>query len=223
MKTHFIVYGSGKFENARDILAGQARSLFDHVHVFSQNDISNEFLEANKHIFKHAKGGGYWIWKPYFVLKVLKLSSPGDILMYADAGCRFVSGDLSRYVDLVEKHGFVGFQLPHLERMFSKGDIFSFFQESIDTDRCQVCATTFLLKNEPIQKRFVSDWLSISQNEQLVTDAPSISPNHWQFRDNRHDQSIFSFLVHKYKFFTLEDETWPRESAQVIFAARLLK
>ena len=33
------------------------------------------------------RGGGYWIWKPYIISKMLEQINENDILVYIDAGC----------------------------------------------------------------------------------------------------------------------------------------
>ncbi len=56
---------------------------------------------------------------------------------------------------------------------------------------------------------------------QLITDAPSITPNHPDFpRRTAHDQSIYSLLLYKHGLeLILEDRTSPRENPN-IHAAR---
>ena len=58
----------------------------DKYYEYSPNDIDNEFKEKNKNILIRKRGNGYWLWKPYFMLKTLKEKlNDGDYLIYTDA------------------------------------------------------------------------------------------------------------------------------------------
>ena len=45
----------------------------------------SEFILANK------RGYGYWLWKPYLIMKTLEQMNDNDILVYADCGCEIES------------------------------------------------------------------------------------------------------------------------------------
>jgi hypothetical protein len=79
----------------------------------------------------------------------------------------------------------------------------------------KIRSTIWLFQKNLLNDRFISDWLRFSENAQLITDAPSIAPNHASFVENRHDQSIFGLLVIKYNLgVVLKDQTWPRENSR---------
>ena len=106
---------------------------------------------------------------------------------------------------------------------WTKGDIFEAVGLDMDTfgfER-QLVGGIWLIQKRPKMERFVSDWLHLSENYQLVYNAPSITPNHPDFQENRHDQAIYSLLVYKYGIqIVLEDRTFPRELSPIVHAAR---
>lgn len=79
----------------------------------------------------------------------------------------------------------------------------------------------WLIQKRPRYYRFALDWFKYCAELQLVSDLPSIAPNHPEFSENRHDQSVFSLLIYKYGLsLILEDRTYPREISPIIYAAR---
>ena len=80
-------------------------------------------------------------------------------------------------------------------------------------DERQHVGGIFLIAKTPRNERFVDDWLRLCEDAQLVTDRPSISPNHAEFDENRHDQAIYSLLILKHA---------SRRSRSAAFLARYL-
>ena len=86
-----------KYIKSRERIKKEAESLnlFDNCIVETDKTILNdtefkETLENDyfKKVFESVKGGGYWIWKPYIIHKHLSKLNDGDILIYADSGCK---------------------------------------------------------------------------------------------------------------------------------------
>ena len=44
----------------------------DEYYEYGPNDIDKNFREKNKDILSRKRGNGYWLWKPYIILKTLK-------------------------------------------------------------------------------------------------------------------------------------------------------
>ena len=44
----------------------------DKYYSYKPEDIDINFKKKNKDILSRERGNGYWIWKPYFILKTLK-------------------------------------------------------------------------------------------------------------------------------------------------------
>lgn len=84
---HGISYVSGPFLSAKPRLEATMPIYFDKFKVYTFEDLDHNFIEDHDHIFKHKRGGGYWIWKFHIVQKHLNLIDDDDILVYLDGGC----------------------------------------------------------------------------------------------------------------------------------------
>lgn len=174
---------------------------FDKVIEYSGDDLDSDFREKYKEHFIHSRGAGYWIWKPYIILKTLLTLEPEDILMYCDSGASFISS-IDPYMDI-----FIGsimlFQMDiHLERHWTKSDIFEKLDclNDIDVTDSRQCLSGFIFcKKDENAITILKKWFELCEDFHLVSDEPSILPNFPGFRENRHDQSLLSCLAHKYK------------------------
>jgi hypothetical protein len=78
----------------------------------------------------------------------------------------------------------------------------------------QIISGIFLLKNTQEVREIVEKWLTVCLEDQghFLNDDSSNIPNDETFRENRHDQSIFSLLIKRfsevYDFTFHEDETY---------------
>ena len=184
----------------------------DLVLEYSPIDIDKEFIEKNIHILKHHRGGGYWLWKPYIILKTLNSFKEGDYIFYADSGSYYVN-KIQHLIEELEKYtqDIMPFQIPFLEKAYTKRD--AFILMDCDEDKyahsLQFQATFILIKNTAFSRAFFEEFLFYAQDERIITDIPNTlgKENHPEFIENRHDQTIFSLLCKKrnLKFFRSPD------------------
>jgi hypothetical protein len=192
--------------------------VYDQVLGFDESDLGEDIKMKLSSVFvPGVRGFGYWSWKPYFVLRALKESEPGDIVHWADAGCwlrREGRSRLLEYFRIVDQapSGLLGFQafrvagedlctekfsLP--EKQWSKGDLLDYLNvrnNSNILNSNQIEATTFFVKNDPVAVAVIEQWMSVFfRSLALVDDTPSKSPNEPGFIEHRHDQSVFSILM----------------------------
>ena len=78
-----------------------------------------DFYNKYKQILDLPRGGGYWIWKPYFIKTYLDKLNDNDILVYIDSGCTINKNnkkEFDRYIEIVKNHttGILGFQYTNL-------------------------------------------------------------------------------------------------------------
>ena len=67
-------------------------------------------------------------------------------------------------------------------------------------DSYQAWAGFFLTRKCFISTIFVGEWLTYSQDNRIITDSKSIlGKEYTDFIDNRHDQSVLSILLKKWK------------------------
>jgi len=189
------------YEKAKERLKKSALANdITEVRQYSLDDIDNEFKEKHKDILSLPRGAGYWLWKPYLILKTLNDMSDNDILIYCDTAMEFISS-IQPYVSAL-KESFMLFTYPDCfwvgENEYTKGDVFKALgcitdEKVIHT--AQLDASHSIWKKNENSLNFVKLWLELCCDKQLLTDEPSIEPNLGGFKDHRHDQSILSCLA----------------------------
>ncbi|MFV0418662.1 MAG: hypothetical protein ACK5KT_08040 [Dysgonomonas sp.] len=204
-----INYADSKFEKQRryNTKTAYSKGKVDKVIEYSPNDIDESFKEMNNHILSYPRGAGLWLWKPYFILKTLSKLEYGDYLFYCDSGAYYVN-DVRFLIQALKrsKQSIMGFEIPTLERQFTKKESFTLMDYS-KYDNNQLLGGYVLLKKEDFSIRFVEEWLKYATNEKII------SPNYFipeieefeDFRSHREDQSIFSILYHKHNLAPFRD------------------
>ncbi len=210
MRTKFITYATPNFLKNATTLANSASIVgFDEVRVFTVKDIENtEFYRRNFNTLSQSRGAGYWLWKPYLILKELEKAKDNELIFYSDAG-RSNYYQFSRFpknlVDLAIKsnQGYVlGPSQTHLGtvRNWVKRDCLKLMEA--DTEKYHskgLLLTWSLWRRTPQALNFIEKWLNYCEDERCLTDMPNVcgSPNYIEFRDHRHDMSILTLLAYK--------------------------
>lgn len=188
----------------------QRMGVFNKIYVWNEYDLDDEFCKKWKHVLlPDVRGFGYWIWKPWAILKVLEAMPDGGILLYCDAGNhlnRRAKKQLLKYYAELEANdlGLTAFPIslikPRrcLESRWTKGDVFEYFScrhmKSI-VHTPQVEANTILIRKSEKTLKFIKEWYkAYEDNFSLVDDSVSSSPNMPDFERGLHDQSVFSVL-----------------------------
>jgi hypothetical protein len=210
MQKIFITFGAGsdEYDAARNRLVFQATNchVFDKVIGYSIEDLKKDTVFWNQHsefIQNNPRGIGYWIWKPYLILKTLESMDYGDVLIYADCGCEidvrkrnnilFMTENISLKEHIIASFG-------DIEKRWVKRDILQFLNVDSTTylDTQQRQASSICITKTLPTFNLVKEWYNTCCNYHLIDDSPSILPNYDCFIENRHDQCIFSLLTKKY-------------------------
>ncbi len=219
MKRILVNFASSNFRLSQRISSASGRYIggFDLVRSFSEHDIDGAFFRENRSILKEKRGAGYWLWKPYFLMKVIREASPGDLVFYADSGSIFlrpVQPIISHFLSSGDPVG--AFELPLIECQWTKPGVFS--RLSFEADRFamtnQLMAGFILVRVGLEAESFISKWLELCiRPEYLVDDQDcaeglidSVSPG-IRFIAHRHDQSLFSLLYKSFGYTPLQDAT----------------
>lgn len=155
--------------------------------------------EQNKVLFDAPRGAGYWAWKP-FIIRYEMMKVPTDCyLIYSDAGLEFID-PVQTVIDRMDQ------------------DIFLFGNEHEHTHWCKRDIIYEIMRNEPpvmfwkqaqasviffrvndYTRKFVKEWLDwcLFEGGRLIDDSPSRTPNHPEFKENRHDQAILTTLAYR--------------------------
>jgi hypothetical protein len=200
-----INYASKNFRKQQrfNSASGLKEGLFDKVISYSPRDIEQEFLKKNKKILNQERGSGYWLWKPYFIKKILDSLSYGDFLFYCDSGSYFIR-PINPLIDIMIKDGLelMVFGLTDKEKIWTKRDAFVL----MNCDSTKYSETNQRLSGFSLSKKssfainFINEFLYFAQDERIITDIENQCgyPNYPGFTEHRHDQSIFSLLTKKY-------------------------
>ena len=178
---------------------------FDIAKAHDMCSVKAAFRKAHRHILFRRKGAGYWLWKPYLLLKTLiEQMSFGDVIMYEDAGS-YLQKDAGPVLKLANEspQGIVVFSLQFLEKYYTKGDTFLVMQmdyPEMDRISFQTLASFVVLRKDCNTLQFVMEWLAYSSDARCVTDDPNIlhRKDSDGFIGHRHDQSVLSLLSKKW-------------------------
>jgi hypothetical protein len=200
-----VTYGDENFSESRDRLAASARKYgIPAIFVYSRKElVDSDFYRENRKILDQPKGGGYWLWKPYFILKTLEMLNDGDVLIYSDSGSEIIAS-MDEFIEISTRNTDVavfstrGFQ----NKYWTKRDVFAFL--GIDSEEYwnmeQIWAMYIVIRKSDVSMEFVKEWLRVSSSEDLITDAPTMlgKPEFPELIMHKHDQSILSVLSAKY-------------------------
>lgn len=176
----------------------------NYVKTFTINDIDIAFREQYKNILSQKRGHGYWLWKPYIILKELQELDMEDYLVYADSGTFYMRNikEAISYMAYNHLYVYIG-GLPDPEYMYTKRDGFCLLgldsPEYVKTPQFE--ASFLIIKKCEHSISFISKWLSLCTKPELLTDMPNIcgKENYQGFIDHRHDQSLLSLLAKQEK------------------------
>jgi hypothetical protein len=177
----FVTFGTAPFAAALRRIEREARATgaFAAVHAFTDADIAPEYARAHADVLQQPRGAGLWLWKPYFVARVLAGLAEGELLLYADAGCELRASP-APYLELARRHGFLGFRLEaeHTLQRWTKGDVFAAvgLELGLFGIEPQVIATVFAMRKSARTTALVAHWLRLCEDLQLIGDGESRTP-----------------------------------------------
>lgn len=174
----------------------------DRVRCFTPADLDADFCKRNADILRQPRGRGFWLWKPYIILKALGELDEGDFLIYADAGTFCVNRmrHMTVQLDRDKRDIFLSSGLlPNA--CFTKRDAYVRMDcdEPAAYKAHTVAAGYLLLRNTAYARAFIGRWLLYAEDPRILTDAPSVCglPELPEFIENRHDQTALSLLAYK--------------------------
>ena len=201
----FRTYANSIFSKAKERIIKEANGTgwFTSVEGLGPEDLPPMFTEVYKDILSLDRGGGYWIWKMAVIEMAMDSMDEGDVLVYVDAGCKINKEGamlFQEYLQVLQEspYDMIGFQIGHTEQKWTTEAIFQAFNVSKDDPirtTHQIMATSLFLR----KGNHLRQWLArvnqvLMHDPFLITDkyngqGKSAYPG---FKDNRHDQSIFS-------------------------------
>lgn len=219
-KIYFITYGTKNFRIAKSHLISVAKEsgLFEKVIGFNQNSLSNEFINKYKNILTSPRGAGYWIWKHEIINSVLENINEGDLVVYSDSGSSFnyfAKNRFNEYIDMLNESNYGNFRIEcesiHKENDWTTAELFNYFDINFDSDIAkdtQLEATHMIFKKNEHTENYINEYKKLLNfDPYLITDKYNLDGQIDSFKENRHDQSIFSLLSKIYGGVTIKNET----------------
>jgi hypothetical protein len=240
MVNHFVSFGAGRraYGSALKRLRKEIIQLDPEARVWLFDDscvgdsvegLGQPFLDFAR---DHPRGFGYWVWKPWVVLEVMKNAQEGDIVFYLDVGCTVHTSEKSRlrygwYQDCIRKNGSLFFQEKFLEYSWTKKEVAEHFhlsEQHLATGQIISGIHGYLVN--ATSHRFIQEWLNACtlDSGRLVVDVESSVNEDKRFVEHRHDQSVLSCLVKSKGLSAVPDESfyyphWNRDGDDVPFWA----
>lgn len=216
-----INFATANFRDAQQFNTKTALKIggFDRVLNTDPDLIDEQFKGQHESILGQPKGAGYWLWKPYFILKALNQLQDGDVAMYADAASHFIhSANPLLELPVTYKQDIIPFELDLPESAWTKRDAFVYmnadamgFQETR-----QFLASFIVIRKSAFSMQFMTEYLEYCCNPKILTDLENHCGlrNYPGFTAHRHDQSVFSLLCKKYKLQGFRDPSqWGNSQA----------
>ena len=229
MKKIFIAYADAALAYSLKRIGRQARRLkvFDEVILYTPADLSEE-LKSHP-LMQYSRGGGYWIWKPWLIQKTLREHTPGDIVVYVDAGSTLrKSPEWDRLFKLMEQCDTLCFQYAETVPEFARWGnastkikywtkksalayLDNYFQDNGYRENCKIMGGLLFMKNP--ENSLLRQWLEISLNHpELVVDP---SPEEMKEQDpgfayHKHEQSFITALAYYDKTVCTIPETYEK-------------
>ena len=171
--------------------------------AYTPEDISEE-VRGHDDVFTPAsRGFGYWAWKGIVIDRVLRdHAENGDVVVYIDAGILMVS-TITPYIKAMQHHDAFLFRVGeavskgYTQRRFTKLDTFDAMGTTLDRDgdHYQLMGGLQMYRKNLATQAFVSMLREALLNPACVDDIHR-QPNHVDFIDHRHDQSVLTMLFH---------------------------
>lgn len=193
-----INYSDSRFERNRrwNTMTAKLFGGVDKVVEYSPSDIDLEFYEKNSKVLNQSRGGGYWLWKPYFIAKTLSDLSDGDYLFYSDSGSIYINC-IDHLIETVETNGddIMLYESPLIERQWSNSYLIKNMglESSHQLNENQIIGGFILLKKTSRSIEFIRNYLELCQKDGLLTDEMTLENE--EAIEHRHDQSILSLLA----------------------------
>lgn len=204
-KTYLVNYSTLNYRKKQRLnsVTGKFIGRIHEVFSFEDVDIEKTYFDNHCQILNNKKGAGLWLWKPYFISKALSNIEYGDVLVHCDAAAIFIKNINTLVKSLKDSNqDIMFFDLPLLEKEWTKPSLISFFGNKDFGVTNQISASFFVMIKTKKTEKFIEEWLNLCENPNLLDwfeEDKSIFKNH------RYDQSILSLLAKKHKFVPFRD------------------
>jgi hypothetical protein len=207
---YLISYASGHevfFMNQNALSYSALNKGIDHIFQFRKSHIDPSFYKKNKAILDVKPGAGYWLWKPYFIAKMLHEIPENSILIFADSSV-VVYKPITKILELLKDHDIILLQDGCPRKGFgtisqkTKRELLQLLNMDTQEIRQQPgnWACLYIFKNTPQSRKFVGRWLDICQDPKALNPTlldPAIQ--YPEFITHAPEQSIAGLIAQQMK------------------------
>jgi hypothetical protein len=200
MKNFLISFGSKGYEGTLNTLKQSAINYFDEVIIYNENDIT-ELREKLPEHFNAGRGFGYWVWKPYLLLKTMKEKMvDNDTIFYIDSTTNFITSP-EKILEITQNDDIVLFSSCYVNNGWTRYDTFYLMdclgEKYVNGEHSHGAFMVFKKTKKSLS--FLEEFLNNCSNYQIISDASNkYGVNFKEFKDHRHDQSILSLMAIKH-------------------------
>ncbi len=188
------------FKNQNTLSWSALNKGIDVIMNYKRGHIDPQFYEKNKETLIQKGGSGYWLWKPYFIMKTMETFPDNTIILYADSGVIFTD-PIEKILQIINQNQMllVGHGKPvplrhHLKAETQK--IMGIESNEIILNSQNIWAFFMGIRNTPETRAFIKKWLTACENKDaLATEPFDPKIQEKSFEYHQHDQSILSVLV----------------------------
>ena len=188
--------GEVHIANQRALVVSALNRCVDFFLPYNPTHLDAKFVSKNHEILKQPRGAGYWLWKPYVILKAMKQIPRGDFLLYVDSGS-LLKNNVEKLIEKLGDKDILLFNNSYRMEPYTKSKLYKIMNASPEASypREQLAAGYILLRNTPQAQKFIEQWLYWAQIPGAIDNSPSESelPS---FIEHRHDQSILCILYY---------------------------
>jgi hypothetical protein len=209
---YFLVYDDGSHNNHLCCLLDSVKKYGSQFEIikFNKNQIDNDFMIKNETILSQNRGGGYWLWKPYIINKVLNKINDDDVIFYLDSKYFFIEDFANLYLEYLTTNDLLVWNNKPNEPIWDmknwcKMDVILKYHvyDKVFIENIKDCwAGAIVVKKTENTIRYMQEWLDMCCINEDITDSLSIVDNSDLFREHRHDQSLLNIVLQKYNIKT---------------------
>ena len=210
-----VSFASNKYLSSQAGLVESARAIgFRRFMSYNLENLPTDWRSTNA-VNESVRGCGYWLWKPLIIRDALHKAEADQLVLYVDAGNRFLASDFGLLLEVAGRQDVTLFDnrdsnplgRRNLNLHWTKRDCFQLL--GCDTPEYwfapQVNASYQIYRRTDYSFAFIEEYLRGCLIPAALNDEPSQLKNLEGFRDHRHDQSILSILAHKHLISLLPD------------------
>jgi len=211
---HFITFADGKNYKTNRIMKEASDSRYFDVCKDMSSNIDDFITKHQNFINQNKRGYGFYIWKHKAIIEEYKILKDDDILVWCDSGNTIVKFN-TKFLDymntLINKSGMLFFNIKYKEISWNKMDLVNtIFNNDNDyindiLNKHQTTASIMMFRKCDNTTLYLNEVEKHSNVYHNLNDDPSIIPNRIEYKEHRHDQSIFSLIKYKYNFDTTDD------------------